>query len=242
MYLVRAILAALLLSVLPASAVVLDWSAVSWTPGSLSQSFDVDADGLNDVTVAFSGDTSAFTGGSPAISTSYQASSTLGADLDFSSTSGAITITVTFIGCLAADLSFSLYDIDADRKGNSSNFAYQDSFTGFTGQGEKGSVTASVTTGSLVTYASGSGLGLDVSPAGSGAGNVNATFDQPLYSYQFTYGSSSNIAGNNPDPQDFAITSIKFRKVPEVGTSTMAALLCFAAALFMRLRKHLRTT
>ncbi|MCD6051056.1 MAG: hypothetical protein K0Q55_2459 [Verrucomicrobia bacterium] len=233
MYLVRVILAALLLSVLPASAVVLDWSSVSWTPGSLSQSFDVDADGLNDVTVSFSGDTSAFAAGSPAI-----ASSTLGADLDFSGTSGAITVTVTFIGCLAADLSFSLYDIDADRKGNSSNFAYQDYIGSFTGQGEKGSVIPSVTTGSLVSYTNGSGVGLDVSAPGSSAGNVDAIFDQPLYSYQFTYGSSSNIAGNNPDAQDFAITSIKFRKVPEVGTSTMAALLCFAAALVIRLRKR----
>ncbi len=40
-------------------AVVLDWSSVTWTPGSLSNSYDVDpASPGNDITVTVSGDTS----------------------------------------------------------------------------------------------------------------------------------------------------------------------------------------
>src|ERR1700732_2881128 len=44
-----------------AHAVILDWSAVTWSPGSLSNSFDVDPSNPgNDVTVTFGGDTGRF--------------------------------------------------------------------------------------------------------------------------------------------------------------------------------------
>lgn len=221
----------ILLLASPVFAVVLDWSSVTWTPGSLTQSYDVDSDGFNDLRVTFSGNTGALAGGSPAISTSYQGVETLAADLDFSSMSGSITVTITFLNTLATDLSFSLYDIDADRKGNSSNFAYQDLLSGITGLGEKGTVTPTVTVGSSVTYASGTAQGDDVVPSSSSAGNVNVTFSEEVASIQFTYGSSGNIAGNDPDPQDFAITKVSFRKVPEVGVAPIAAGLCVACAL-----------
>src|SRR5262249_12594733 len=42
----------------PASAAMVDWSGLTWTPGSLSNSYDVDAGSPgNDVTVTISGDT-----------------------------------------------------------------------------------------------------------------------------------------------------------------------------------------
>ena len=52
------------------SAVTLDWSAVTWTAGSLSNSYDIDPSNPgNDITIAMSGNTGNFNSGSPSIGT-----------------------------------------------------------------------------------------------------------------------------------------------------------------------------
>jgi hypothetical protein len=240
MKVVRAIVFLLLLSATPAFALVLDWSTATWNAGSLSRSFDVDSDGKNDIRVAFSGDTSAISFGYPSITTDFQGGlaspvSALSVYLDFTDPSQSITVTVTFLGFTAAgDVGFSLYDVDADRKGSSSNFAYQDEVRNLTGKSNKtGTVIPSVTTGSQVVYSGGVADGQDVAAntgTGSGDGNVGVSFGQEINSFSFTYGSTtSNITGGDPDPQEFAIGNISFRKVPEVGTAQIAALLCFGA-------------
>ncbi len=226
-YLARAILVVFLLWAATTSAVVLDWSTVTWSAGSLTQTYDLDADGKNDVTVAFSGNTSALTSGSPAIS------SGLTANVDFSTTSQAITVTVTFLNTLATDVSLTLYNIDADRKGSSSNFAFQDVVNNISGTTKTGTAIPTVTVGSLVTYSGGTAIGQDVAGYSS-AGNVNMVYTNEISSFQFTFGSSDNIAGNNPDPQEFAISSITYRKVPEVGVIPAALLLCFVTVFLRR--------
>ena len=35
-----------------AHALILDWDGVAWTPGSLNNSYDLNGDGINDITVA----------------------------------------------------------------------------------------------------------------------------------------------------------------------------------------------
>lgn len=222
LYWARAVLLfTLLFGALNASAVVLDWSTVSWTSGALSQSYDVDNDGSNDITIAISGDTASLIGGSPQIS-----GSSLAFALDFSNPSSTITVTITISGALARDLNFTLYDIDADRKGSSSNYGYQDTVAGLSGIASVGSVLPSVTTGSAVTYSSGTAVGQSTVAPGSSDGNVTANFNNDVISAQFSYGNSGNITGNNPDPQDFAVGNIAFKKVPEVGAARMAMLLC----------------
>ena len=53
-----------------APAVTLDWSTVTWTAGSLSNSYDVDPTNPgNDITIAMSGNTGNFNSGSPSIGT-----------------------------------------------------------------------------------------------------------------------------------------------------------------------------
>lgn len=209
------------------SAVVLNWSTVTWPAGSLYQTYDLDSDGINDVTVAFSGNTSTLASGSPALGTG------LAANVDFSTMSQSITVTVTFLSSLATDVSFTLYSIDADRKGNSSNFAFQDVVSNISGNTKNGAVVPSVTVGSLVTYSGGTATGQDVAGYTS-AGNVNMVYTDEISSFQFTFGSSGDIAGNNPDPQEFAISSITYRKVPEVGVIPAALLLCFVTVFLKR--------
>lgn len=227
LYLARAIWVVFLLWASTSSAVVLDWSTVTWPAGSLTQTYDLDADGKNDVTVTFSGNTSALSSGSPAIGTG------LAANVDFSTTSQSITVTVTFLSSLVTDVSFTLYSIDADRKGNSSNFAFQDVVSGISGTTTTGTAIPTVTVGSLVTYSGGTATGQDVAGYSS-AGNVNMVYTNEISSFQFTFGSSGNIAGNNPDPQDFAISNIKYRKVPEVGVMPAALLLCLVTVFLKR--------
>ncbi len=209
------------------SAVVLNWSTVTWPAGSLSQTYDLDNDGINDVTVAFSGNTSTLASGSPAIGTG------LAANMDFSTTSQSITVTVTFLSSLATDVSFTLYSIDGDRKGNSSNYGFQDVVSNISGNTHTGTAVPAVTVGSLVTYSGGTATGQDVAGYSS-AGNVNMLYTDEISSFQFTVGSSDNIAGNNPDPQEFAISSITYRKVPEVGVVPLAVFLCCFTVLAAR--------
>jgi hypothetical protein len=51
-----------------ASALVLDWSTVTWPPGSLSNAYHVDPNTPgNNISIAMTGNTSSFSGGSPSI-------------------------------------------------------------------------------------------------------------------------------------------------------------------------------
>ncbi len=96
-------------------AIVLDWSAVTWTPGSLSNSYDVDA-GIpgNDITVTVSGDTArlqpeiyAPNPQTPAITTNFQGGlpspvSTLNLALDFTNQTQSVTLTAQFFSPIPA--------------------------------------------------------------------------------------------------------------------------------------------
>ena len=119
-----------------ASAVVLDWSALSWTPGSLSNSYDVDpASPGNDVTVTVSGDTArlqpASVGGqqTPAITSNIEGGfgaghMSLQMGIDLTSNTQGVTITIDFSSLYVngvANVSFNIFDIDmADTGGNGS--------------------------------------------------------------------------------------------------------------------------
>ena len=112
----------------PAQAVILDWDAVTWTPCSLANSYNVDpANPANDVTVT------AATGGGTVLMTDpvtgatsptrnntltgglTPAQNSLKISADLSSSTAYITITIDFalfypLG--VQNLSFSLFDID----------------------------------------------------------------------------------------------------------------------------------
>lgn len=117
--------AALFAAAAHAHAVVLDWSAVSWTPGSLSNSYHVDGytHNGNDITIGITGNTNKLTTdpatglAAPGISNSLEGgtggdhSLILAGDL---STQTNFTVTVTFTGQYnaATEVSFKIFDID----------------------------------------------------------------------------------------------------------------------------------
>jgi hypothetical protein len=82
--------------------IVLNWDALTWTPGSLSQSYDIDPNNPgNDITITFSGDTSYLHDKSPAIDAATRggqspAQDSLGVHVDFANNSQKLTVTITF--------------------------------------------------------------------------------------------------------------------------------------------------
>jgi len=254
------IISILLLSLLlvpPAQAVVLDWSSVSWTAGSLSNTYDVDGDSVNDVTITISGDTSALVTGYPAITTALEgglgsADNGLELRVDFANASQSITVTVTFLNDYvgAKDVSFSLFDIDANRVGASSNYRYRDYLDGITATGDSGLIAASLTA-STANSIGGSGTNQTVTGnslaadtgADSGDGNVYVSYGtNNVNSFSFTFGNTGGIPGGNPQEQTIAIYDLTFKpKVPEVGTSVLAVLACLGVVgvqRFLALRKR----
>ncbi|MCD6051823.1 MAG: hypothetical protein K0Q55_3232 [Verrucomicrobia bacterium] len=236
------ILLTTILVVTPCRAVVLDWSTVSWTAGSLSNTYDVDGDSKDDVTITISGDTSALVSGYPTISTTMQgglgsADDGLELRLNFTTDSQSITVTVTFLNDYvgASDVSFSLFDIDGNRVGASPNYRYRDYLENIVASGDSGLIAAALTD-STANAVAGSGTNQTVTGnaaaadfgTGSGDGNVGVDYGtNNVNSVSFTFGNTGNILGDNPQEQVFAMHDVKFKsKIPEVGTTLMAVALC----------------
>lgn len=236
------LIAALLLLVMPVQAVVLDWSNVTWTAGSLSSTYDVDGDSMNDVTITISGDTSALVSGYPAITTTMQgglgsADHGLELRLNFTSDTQSITVTVAFLNDYldAKEVNFSLFDIDANQVGASPNYRYRDHLDELAASGDAGLIPAVLTAGTVNSVA-GSGTNQTVTGndgsadtgAGSGAGNVGVSYGTNyINEFSFTFGNNGNILAGNPQEQVFVIHDVNFKKsIPEVGTTMMAVALC----------------
>ena len=239
------------------NAVVLDWDSVTWTPGTLSNSYDIDpAKAGNDITVTVTGNTSqlqpelvAPNPQTPAVTTNFQgglgtAQNTLSIAVNFTNQAQSVTITIDFSALYSLgvqNVSFSLFDFDFANGGGSN---YQDKLSGITALSIDGvtQVAPTITTSSANTL-SGSGLtqvvtGIaSVSDAGPGSGNGNVTISfgtTAIKSFTFTYGSGSGTVAD-PTYQHVGIHDITFTPVPEINPAWTAVGSCIlAAALILR--------
>ncbi len=240
--------AVVLLSASNARAVVLDWDTVTWTNGSLTNSYDIDpANAGNDVTVSVSGNTSQLgtepTGEmTPALTTNITggltpAQKTLTIFLDLTSTTQAVTIFVDFTAFYpqgVQNVSFSLFDIDfANEGGNGADF--RDQIRAITGIAAVGGATVSPTiTTSAGNSLSGTGVNQVVNGIASvtdttAGGNVMIDFGSTaITSFTFTYGSGTTQK-SDPTGQHMGLHDITFTPVPEINPALTAALSCFAA-------------
>ncbi|MDQ1407859.1 MAG: large repetitive protein, partial [Acidobacteriaceae bacterium] len=232
-------------------AIVLDWSAVTWTPGTLSNSYDVDA-GIpgNDVTVTVSGNTAQLqpeiyspNPQTPAITTNFQGGlpspvSTLNLALDLTNQTQAVTITVGFSALYpqgVKNVSFQLFDIDF---ANASGSNYQDQIRSITALSIDGTtLIAPIITISPNNSLSGTGLNQVVNGtattadlgAGSGGANVTIDFGSAwIKSFTFTYGSGSGTVAD-PTYEHIGIYNIDFSTVPEADTTWVTVLTCACA-------------
>jgi hypothetical protein len=243
-------------------AVTLDWDGVTWTPGSLSNSFDVDpAKPGNDITVTVSGSTAQLqpelvspNPQTPAITTDFAGGltpveNTLSLAVNFTNQTQAITITVDFSALYTLgveNVSFTIFDVDFANGGGST---FQDQLRSITALSADGftliaptitTSSANTLTGGLSQVVTGIATANDTG-AGSSNGNVTISFGATaIKSFTFTYGSGSGTAAD-PTYQHIGIYDINFTPVPEINPAWSAVGSCLVAfGLILRHRANFR--
>jgi hypothetical protein len=233
-------------------AITLDWDTVTWAPGTLSHSYDVDpAKAGNDITVSISGDTGQFApkGGSaiPAIMNIIEGGlspvqNSLVLHLDLANQSQSVTVSVNFSALYTAgvtNVSFTLFDVDF------ASSAFQDQIRSIQALSIDGTtlIAPTITTSANNTL-TGAGLGqvvtgmINTNDTGAGSGDANVTISfgaNAIKSFTFVYGSGSN-APADPTTQGIALHDITFlAAVPEINPAWSAVGSCLvAAALILR--------
>lgn len=244
------LMAFLFLAPIKCPAVLLDWNPQSWTGGSLSRSFDLDATNPgNDVTITITGNTSYAQGGTPNDTTDLTggqggSQQSLFMHMDWNNRNRSITVTIEFLYDLGVDnLSFTLFDVDRI-SGNHTDKIFD--ILGTTDGG--GAVAATVTTSSanqlVGTGTSQYVRGTSGADSDTSDGNVGITFGStPIYSAQFSWGSETN-APSNPGDQWIGLYDISFTKrvIPEVHPGLASSLACFLVIGFRCLTSRLRRT
>jgi hypothetical protein len=229
-----------------APAALVNWDVLTWAPGSLSNSYDVDPSNPGtDITFTVTGTKADFTNDqasgvmTPAITSSLQGglspiqkSLQLAADLH---TNSKITMTVNFsplytLGVM--NVSFSIFDIDLETN--------KDMISNIYGVALNGShVAAAITYGSAISR-TGTGLsqvltGISSSPGtgpGSDAGTATISFGTtPIKGFGFSWTNTNGA----PFYQEIAMGDISFTAVvPEANAAAAAALICVFAATMRR--------
>ena len=229
-----------------APAALVNWDVLTWTPGTLTNSYDVDPNNPGtDVTFNITGSKADFTNDkasgvmTPAITASLQGglspihkSLQLAADLH---TNSKITMTVNFsplytLGVM--NVSFSIFDIDLETN--------KDMISSIYGVALNGShVAATITYGSAISR-TGTGLnqvltGISSSPdtgPGSGAGTATISFGStPIRGFGFSWTNTNGA----PFYQQIAMGDISFDAVvPEPNAAAVSTLICLLAATIRR--------
>jgi hypothetical protein len=236
-----------------ASAVLVDWSALNWPAGSLSNSYNVDPSNPgSDVTVTVSGDTAQLQSEppqTPAITTNLEGglgapASTLTILLDLSNKSQAVTVTVNFSALYVAGanyVSLQLFDVDFASAGGSK---FQDEIRSITALSIDG-VTQIAPTITISPNNTLTGTGLNqvvdgittTSDTGASSGDANVTISfgsAVIKSFTFTYGSGADVAGNDPTLEHIGLYNIDYSVVPE--RSSLGA--CLVVVGLAVLRSH----
>jgi hypothetical protein len=222
-----------------AKALVLDWDSNSWASGSLVNSYDVNSDGLNDVTVQLTSRQANIWANDPTTGTQspvtnqtltgglvpVENSLMLAANLK---TQSDATVQISFGGGVswltaANNVSFTLFDIDI-----TTNSDIIDSIYGLAPDGSK--VAATITNVGPAVTLTGSGLtykltGNAGSPDNSGSGNATISFASGVTDIFFTF---SNTSGA-PRYQDIAIGDVSFTPVPEINPAAASVISCLVA-------------
>lgn len=220
-----------------AKALVLDWDGVAWSPGSLINSYDLNGDSVNDITVTITTQQANIWQNDPTSGTQTpvvnqtltggilppQNSLMLAANLH---TNSNATVQLSFPGTLGSiNVSFTIFDIDVTTNADVISSIYGVALDGT-------HIAATITNVGPAVTLSGSGLtykltGNAASPDNSSNGNVTISFGSNMITdVFFTFG---NTAGA-PRYQDIAIGDINFTPVPEVNPAAVSVGSCLLAA------------
>jgi len=263
------VMATLVLLAPSSKAVGLSWSAagVDWTPGNLTQSFDVDSlNAGNDVTVTISGNTFFHTATGtngyvnnyvddlPAIMTDLGAvreqnngnpgdNTTQALQLfidSWNTLSESITVTMAFNYAGGVTVpTFNIYDIDFAGEGG-----FQDEIRAIYGITTTGgtvfaTINSTGTNAGFVTV-----TGTSIYGEFGTADNANSTGlfsfapDTRFTSISFVYGSGPNTPTSDPGAQWVALSDINWNPVPEVGTALGCLAVCGGLIFGQRRRQR----
>lgn len=235
----------------PANAVLFDWDTVTWAPGSLSNSYDIDATNPgNDVTITITGSTDNFIHDYVQLNQDFQgglatAENVLSVLVNLGNDAASITITVTFHYAFGVeDMEFTLFDVDRKQSGS-----FVDEIRTIKANFEGGAdIAATSVTGSANNTVSGSGLGVTIvgtaqtPDTGTGSGDANATISfgtNALSEFSFVYGNNLD-ANNNPAQQGIGFYDFSFKKrIPEYHPALVASLMCGLFGTWWSLRQRL---
>lgn len=227
------------------SALVLNWNSVSWT-NQYSNTFDVDPNVINDITVTMSGNLNRFTNdattgvATPAITTTLQGglgpvpALELAANLG---TNSLLTISVDFSAQYTQgveNVSFTLFDIDKGADNDRIINIYATALDGTT------HLAATITNLGSVVSLTGTGLtqvlsGSTASADASADGNATISFGaNAIIGFSFSFENSNGP----PKFQDISIGNISFTPVPEVNPTIAAATVCLFGMLAMKVRRR----
>jgi hypothetical protein len=228
------VLIALFCGVSAASAVTLSWSTVTWTAGSLSNSYDVDPSNPgNDITITVSGNTGNLGGTSPSIGSNLGGTGRASWQLapTFTLASQTLTVTIAFNytqGVYVQNL--NILSVDSQLFSDKITNIQGKTATGQTVNAvavvgsSKNSVTGSSSTGWTVTGTGNAGT--------AATGNVSVSFGNfRVTQISFTLANSGTLSV----AQKIGLDDISWSLTPEVRPGIAASILC-GLALIARIR------
>lgn len=241
---VRAVLLACLLAggaVSSRSAVVLDWDSATWTPGTLSNSYDLTGDGVTDIRLTASSQPSNIWTNDPATGTLTptisqtltgglvppQNSLMLAANLK---TNSDVTVQFSFSAGnqLATNVSFTIFDIDVTTN--------KDIISGIYGVALDGThIPATITNVGSAATLTGAGLTYVLTgnaPSADTSSDGNATISFGSVALTDVFFVFSNNAGA-PRYQDIGFSDINFTPVPEINPAAASVVSCLLAVGMM---------
>jgi hypothetical protein len=243
----------------PAGAVIVNWDAEAWSPGTLTNSYDVDGSVAgNDLTVTLGGTTGELANDSvnnlptPNINQNLEGGLTpvqnsLNIAVDLGKKDRFITVTITFSASYTQgveNVSFTLFGIDQASGGSN---LYIDEISSISALSVDGVTQITPTITDLGSAVGRSGSGFDQvltgianvpnTGAGSGAGNATISFNASgIRSITFTFGAGGNSAVN-PVFQDISLHDLTFSPVPEMNPATVSAAVCLLGLLLVTWRR-----
>jgi hypothetical protein len=241
-------------------AVTVDWDATAWTPGTLTNSYDVDSSVPgNDLTFILGGTTGELANDSvnnlptPNINTNLEGGlspvqNSLNIAIDLGKKDRFVTVTITFSDSYTQgveNVSFTLFGIDQAAGGSN---IYIDEISSISALSIDGVTQIAPTITGLGSAVSLSGTGLNQvltgnanvpdTGAGSGAGNATVSFNATgIRSITFTFGAGGNSA-INPIFQDISLHDVTFSPVPEANPAIVAASVCLFGLLAGKWRRR----
>jgi len=242
----------------PSQAVTLNWDAEAWTPGTLTNSYNVDSSVPgNDLTVTLGGTTGELVNDSvnnlptPNINQNLEGGlspvqNSLNVAIDLGKKDRFVTVTITFSASYTQgveNVSFTLFGIDQASGGSNLYIDEISSISALSIDGVTQIAPTITGVGSAVTL-SGTGVNqlltgaanVPNGGAGSGAGNATISFNATgIRSITFTFGAGGNSAVN-PIFQDISLHDVTFSPVPELNPTALATCACLFGLLGVKRR------